>query len=246
MKILTRIYLVLAILLAIVWTVQCVRWSGSPIVFCMGFFLLLPVALVYLTYTISRDDRRTLVHVIAIPVCLAALFFFGLTALVTEVLATATTNVTTVGKYEKILDDYWKPRGELTTHFPRPIPPQARDVRFSFRRGFLQGGSHIQLRYSLPDKEMSDLYERFSRIKTKSFTGGDMNDHMNMKEGMPTTFFHTNGSKDQKFPADFEVMIFDEVMKGERPEGFYWNHARCHGVAISRTRHEIVYWAESW
>ncbi|GAJ14113.1 unnamed protein product, partial [marine sediment metagenome] len=80
-----------------------------------------------------------------------------------------------------------------------------------------------------------------------SFIGGDTNAHMNMKEGMPTTFFYTGGSDNHEFPDDYEVMIFDNVLKEEdRPEGHYWNHGQSHGVAISKKRNEIVYWAESW
>ena len=84
-------------------------------------------------------------------------------------------------------------------------------------------------------------------MKTKSFFGGYSGDHINMKEGMPTTDFHTSGSSDRKFPKDFEVMIFDKILKKEdRPDEFYWNHGRSHGVAISKQRNEIVYWAEHW
>ena len=39
-------------------------------------------------------------------------------------------------------------------------------------------------------------------------------------------------------------LIFDEVRK-EKPTGS-WNHGHSHGVAISKKRHEIVYWAEVW
>jgi hypothetical protein len=54
-------------------------------------------------------------------------------------------------------------------------------------------------------------------------------------------------ANDHSFPDDYEVMIFDSVLpESERPPGFYWNHGRGHGVAISTNRSEIVYWAESW
>ena len=159
----------------------------------------------------------------------------------------STSEVTDIKKYEQILDDYWDFNKNLVAHFPRPIPPEANDVKFSFLPPFMQGGAHIQLRYSLPSDTISDLYNRYSEKKTRSFIGGDTNEHMNMKEGMPTTFFYTSGSDNLEFPDDFEIMVFDEVLKEEdRPEGHNWNHGHSHGVAISRTRNEIVYWAESW
>jgi len=70
---------------------------------------------------------------------------------------------------------------------------------------------------------------------------------MNSKDGMPTTCFFTSDDGQREFPKDYEIMIFDKVFKDEdRPKGFYWNHGYCHGVAISRKRNEIVYWAECW
>lgn len=80
-----------------------------------------------------------------------------------------------------------------------------------------------------------------------SFIGGDRHDHLSVSNGMPTTYFMTSGSDDDSFPQDYEVMIFDPIYpESERPEGFYWNHGKSHGVAISTNRNEIVYWAESW
>jgi hypothetical protein len=103
------------------------------------------------------------------------------------------------------------------------------------------------LRCSLPPEQIEEWYARFARKKTKSFFGGDMNDHMNMKNGMPTTCFYAADTKERKFPNDYEIMVLDDVLNEEdRPAGFYWNHGRSHGVAISRERHEIVFWAESW
>jgi len=136
---------------------------------------------------------------------------------------------------------------ELVGHFPREIPNSASLRKFSHFPGFLQGGAHIQLRLRLPADQIRKLYSEFAAQRTKSFMGGDTNSHMNEKEGMPTTFFQTSDTKDRSFPDDYEIMIFDRVLpESERPPGFYWNHGKSHGVAISTKRSEIVYWAESW
>jgi hypothetical protein len=147
-----------------------------------------------------------------------------------------------LGRYRD-LRQTWQP--ELVAHFPDAIPQNAEKPRLSFFPGFLQGGAHFQVRYGLPAGEIAGLYTRFSSEKTKSFFGGDTNDHMNQTNGMPTTFFHTGTDDRRDFPVDYEIMIFDPVMTN-RPPGFYWNHGRSHGVAISTTRNEIVYWAEAW
>ncbi len=248
MKLLNRIYLALGILFGIAGVVQCVRWNSSFGITTTGYLLnFIPATVFALAYVAGRKFPRKITHVLVIPSCIIALVCWSFIAIGVEMLIGATTEVTDTRKYEEILDNYWNCNKALVSHFPRSIPASAKDVHFSFLPAFLQGGTHIQLRYSLSPDEISELYDRFSKKKTKSFIGGDSNNHMNMKEGMPTTFFYTSESDNHKFPDDFEIMIFDEVLKEEdRPEGFYWNHGESHGVAISKKRNEIVYWAEAW
>jgi hypothetical protein len=149
-----------------------------------------------------------------------------------------------LGKYPELLAA-WDQR--LVGHFPTGIPADASLKKFSHYPGFLQGGAHIQLRLCLPPEHIRQLYTQFATQRTKSFFGGDSNRHMNEKEGMPTTYFATGDTDGRSFPTDYEVMIFDPVLpESERPPGFYWNHGRSHGVAISTNRNEIIYWAESW
>ena len=241
MKILGRIYIVLAILLGVVAVLQFVRWSSSSGTITPAYSLsFLPATVFFIAHIISRNSKRKIVHVVAIPFCLLALVFWGLVTLGVEMFI-STTEVTNVRRYDKILNDYWSFNSELVSHFPRPIPSDANNVRFSFRPKFLQGGAHIQLRYATSPEIIADVYTRFSERKTKSFTGGDTNDHVNMKEGMPTTFFYTSSSGNDEFPDDYEIMIFDKILKKEN-----WNHGQSHGVAISKKKNEVVYWAESW
>lgn len=242
-----HIYIVLAGLFGIAGIELCVRWSDMG-TFSIGYlFNFLPMTAFLLAFVASWKIPRTATHMVAIPLCLVVLAAWGVITLFMEIVITATTEVTDERKYDDVLEDYWQSEEALVSHFPRPIPPNAKEVEFSFHPAFLQGGAHIQLRYSLPSEVISELYGHFSEKKTMLFVGGNMNDHINMKEGMPTTFFYTSGFDTDDFPDDYEIMIFDQVLREEdRPEGHYWNHGQSHGVAISRKRNEIVYWAESW
>lgn len=245
MKILNRIYFSLGILFVILGVVQCVRWYSSFGTITAGYLLnFLPAAVFAVAYIAARDIPKKMTHIVAIPSCIIAVALWSFISIAVEMLIVATTEVTDTGKYEEVLDDYWSFDKTLVAHFPRPIPANAKAVKFSFLPAFLQGGAHVQLRYSLDPDAISELYDRFSKMKTKSFIGGDKNEHMNIEEGMPTTIFYTSGSDDHKFPDDFEIMIFDKVIKEKG--GGYWNHGQSHGIAISKTRNEIVYWAESW
>jgi hypothetical protein len=152
-------------------------------------------------------------------------------------------NETRIGNYESTLQK-WDRTG-VTEHFPREIPEGARDVHFYSHPAFMQGGAVIQLRYTTSAEEIAALHEVFSAIATASHFGGDSNDH----KGIPTTAFYSNdpydGPEDHKFPDDYEVMVFGDRCIDEGGE-LRWNHGRTCGVAISKQRNTIVYWAEAW
>jgi hypothetical protein len=247
MKTLNRIYLISAILFVVIGIIVCIHWSTMG-EFSPGFLIIFFPAVAFgITHVVCYDSRNYTRHAIAISLCLIVLCLWGFYAVGMESFLGAIAVVKDVGRYSEILDERWRSEEHLVEHFPRPIPSNAQEVRFSFQPAFLQGGTCIQLRCRMPADSISELYDRFSRNKTRSYFGGDTNRHMNMKEGMPTTCFYTSGSKNVEFPEDYEIMIFDKILKEEdRPAGFYWNHGRSHGVAISQKNNEIVYWAESW
>jgi hypothetical protein len=156
---------------------------------------------------------------------------------------------TEVWRYKQLVNP--DSRNGLLGHFPEHVPKDATEVRFYYAPGTLQAGTVYQIRMRLPLSRIEELHEMFSKKKTKSFWGGALIEHMNGKNGMPTTRFYTNRNKDDSeslvFPTDYEIMIFDRLLpESERPPGFYWNHGESHGVAISKKRNEIVYWAEAW
>jgi hypothetical protein len=247
MKILNRAYLVLAVIFGVVGIVQGFQWYESYETIRITCVLKFVPAVVFLiAYAVSRKASRTVIHAFIIPLCTLAIGFWLLVSTGVDGLIAATAEVTVVRRYDEILSQRWNGERNLVQHFPQPIPSDARDVRFAFRPHFLQGGAYVQLRYSTTPDIIAELYERFSSIKTKSFIGGERHIHRNAKDGMPTTDFYTSGSKDHKFPDDYEIMIFDKVLKEKDRGPEFWNHGETHGVAISKERNEIVYWAESW
>ncbi|MEI7836164.1 MAG: hypothetical protein WCK05_07105, partial [Planctomycetota bacterium] len=133
----------------------------------------------------------------------------------------------------------WKVRlPDLVDHFPPTIPWEAERVRFSHFPGLLQGGANIQLRYRTSPEEIASLHGRFFPMRTREFWGGNIRIHDNLPNGAPTTWFHT-GDGGAVFPDDYQILVLDKEPKGG-------NHFCSHGVAISKQRNEIVYWAEHW
>ena len=146
--------------------------------------------------------------------------------------------VTKVSKYKELRHELWH-SPTLIAHFPDEIPDSAKDIRLSYFPGFLQGGAWFQVRMTLPEDTIGQLFEEFDSKKLKSFRGGGWSDHANSDGGVPATFFRTaepdyrDSSGDVApgdFPEDFVVMVL----------------GTSHGVAISKPRNQIVYWADDW
>ncbi len=244
MKILNRLYLLLAIFMVFIGIIQFIRWNCFyEIKISVCIFLFSPAIAFLLAYIFNKKTQKMIFHGITIFLCLFGLFLWSLISMSAETWRSATTEITNVRKYDEILKLWDK---DLVSHFPRPIPPDISNVSFSSLPKFLQGGAHVQLRYSASAQQISELYDGFTTKKTKSFFGGDKNDHVNMHEGAATTFFYTSGSSARNFPDDYEILVFDKVIKEENKPTPHWNHGISHGVAISKKRNTIVYWAEAW
>jgi hypothetical protein len=248
MKRFSLVYLILGTLTAAAEIVLVTRWTiPGQVEFGSNWKFLIPPAVCGAAYLLARKYPRPLVHATAMPVCVLICAAWLSLIVFAHGFQMALAPVTDTGQYQTILNTRWNLNGDFTAHFPRPIPRGVQDVRFYYQPAFGQGAEIIQLRYRTTPAEISELYDRFAALKTKASFGGENDLHMNEPEGMPTTSFWTSGSDDRRFPLDFEIMIFDKLlMEKDWPEGFYWNHGSSHGVAISKQRNEIVYWAERW
>jgi hypothetical protein len=154
--------------------------------------------------------------------------------------------VTKVSKYEEIRHELWH-NPKLVAHFPDKIPADANDIRLSYLPGGLQGGAWFQVKMTLPEDRISQLFEEFDLKKVKSFQGGGSHDHENSEGGMPTTLFRTSESDSrdssenfvgERFPEDFVIMVLGTSGN--------WHHGKSQGVAMSKARNQIVYWADDW
>lgn len=155
---------------------------------------------------------------------------------------------TDINNYSKILAE-WK-RSGLIDHFPEAIPEDATDVLFSASPAILQGGAWIQVRIRLSAQETRKIYDNAKKISRQHHDGGNSSSYMSGTPGsvenrLASTYFYTSGSKDDSFPPDYRVFIFDarSSKQNSNPD---WNHGTSRGVAISLERNEVVYWAESW
>jgi len=235
----------LAAIMVVVGILQLAHWHK---VFGMAFdarkmVVFAPSFALAASFIFTKRLANKSAHTMAICLGLLAFGFWGLLSLVLEAQGEMFGPIIDVGKYASVIDDYRSFNKELVSHFPRPIPPDAKNVHFYFTPHFGMGGAVVQLRCTLPAAEVSSLYVRFAKQTSKSFNGGNFFENENTENGVPTTDFYTGDSPDHIFPKDYEVMVFDSANKKGSPES---NDTLSHGVAISKERNEIVYWAQTF
>lgn len=153
--------------------------------------------------------------------------------------------ITDVSEYQELLGN-WEPT--FIQHFPGALPAHAANVRVSYFPGFMQGGAHLQLRVQLPPEEIAGEEERLSQAAVVRFTSGKRppaNAESGAVEDMPLPRFHTGDQGGgMVFPEGYTIYVLS-ARHGDT-YGFPWNHGSTRGIAVSRSRSELVYWAESW
>lgn len=154
-----------------------------------------------------------------------------------------TETITNLRRYREIRSQLWSNQSQIN-HFPQNIPADAKDVHLAYSPGFLQGSSYFQLRLKQPPQEIKKILLNYRGIAKNKYQGGDTNDHTNLPNGVPTTFFYTSDSAQESFPATYEILVLNAENRGT--PGFKWNHGDSYGVAIDSSASEIVYWTEVW
>jgi hypothetical protein len=151
--------------------------------------------------------------------------------------------VTDTSSYAAIRNKLFS-NGYPVEHFPQTIPQGAKDIHIAYSPGFLQGGSFFQLRLKQSPEQIKQLLSQYKSVARHQYKGGSTNDHANLPNGVPTTFFYTSETSAESFPPSYEILVLEAQDRGS--PGFKWNHGDSYGVAIDSSASEIVYWSEQW
>jgi hypothetical protein len=146
-------------------------------------------------------------------------------------------------RYSLLIND-WRPTG-LITHFPKPLPATASNIRISAFPGFLQGGAWFQVRMTLPTAQVSKVYADAANFAKDFYDGGGRYSSVNSKtNGLPgTSFLTSDNNKQSEFTADYRIFVFAAQSRGGIPP---FQSGKSCGVVISRQRNEVIYFAENW
>ena len=158
-----------------------------------------------------------------------------------EYLAGATAEIQDAARYEEILASYPE---SWVAHFPSSVPAEATQVTFYYLPAFLQGGSYLQLRCTLPPSVLDDVLGRYRPIAKQVENGaGEIIEDVDIQGDLPTPLFR-NGENTgfDSLPQHFLILILD----GEPYKPEDWNHGYTYGVAVSTQGREAIFWVEYW
>ena len=161
------------------------------------------------------------------------------------------TPIFAVSQYENVKRLRWH-RKDLVGHFPETIPSTARNQKFYYRAGFLQGGATIELRLQMPREFVEKIYSTYMLQAKSIFNGAqELPSGSNNPNILPKSLFFTFPPEQNEtqgvpplLPQDFEIILLSSHAYKSNPTD--WNHGESSGISISKKRSEIIYWAEDW
>ena len=168
-------------------------------------------------------------HIAGIIVTVIIVICYGGVNLFAEFILFPLDGITSIRHYTEALHNLWAGDAAVA-HFPTTIPSYARNVSFYSFPGYGLGGPETQLSFNTTPNEIAELYKCYSSrhalvTKDPASKGFDL---MNL--------YLTNGKR-EPYPDDFTFIILDWPPPAKK------NNDCIGGVAISKKRCEIVYWA---
>jgi len=158
--------------------------------------------------------------------------------------------VTTRYAYQPILKYRWENKN-IVEHFPTKIPDEAKNIKFYYRAGLMQGGTAIELRMQMSQRAFDSIVHKHRAMAKLILDHLGKDNETKSQEKIyfePPLMFYTVSRAE----------LTDEYEIGPLPDGYeifllhskkyerYWNHGKTAGIAVSQDRNEIIYWAAVW
>ena len=158
--------------------------------------------------------------------------------------------VTTRYAYQPILKYRWESK-DIVEHFPAEIPDEAKDIKFYYRAGLMQGGTAIEVRMQMPDMEFNSIVQKHRAMAKLILDHLGKDNDTNSQEKVyfapPLKFYTVSRAEltdeDERGPLTDGYEIF---LLHSKKHKSYWNHGKTAGIAVCQARNEIIYWATVW
>lgn len=180
----------------------------------------------------NKKERMPLVVITAI---LLFTGFMGLKTLMQYSFLFSLDDVTDSSKYQTILKHVGYPDNKLFSHFPKKIPIGKTNVGFLYRPQLFQGSMDMQLRFKPEPEEIQSILEEYTPKAIEIGKGNDLGENSKYL----LTFYDKDSQMFTKLSNDFEVIILGS-------EGAIGGHGFNYGIAVNKTKPEVIYWARKW
>ncbi|OPZ80786.1 MAG: hypothetical protein BWY76_03250 [bacterium ADurb.Bin429] len=171
---------------------------------------------------------RPVFYVTGLKLCLAVALIYGVGATTMELVYRSWAPTRDLRHYAIVREKFWKHDLDAVAHFPTKMPANAeRLFLFAVRYGLHETGPIMQLRYSTSAKDIAAKEQDYQRQQITA--------------PRPKVFLLAGEQHPLPMPRDFEIYQLPPTPSASRP---YAGYVQQRGVAISRERGEIVYWAQ--
>lgn len=232
-SIMTIISFVLFVLTYLFVTVDAI----SPYYFVGLIFAIPFVCFGIVTYFTAKGRLKKVTSSIITVIMILVLGFTMVSAFVFIAIDAATTIITDVDKYERVLKLNGYPDTSLIEHFPDQIPDNVENVVFSYNPAFMQGGANFSLKFETDSNSIENYSNKFSQ---EAKWIGNFSDKEIEKNGVSLASFHA--FEYDELPEDFTIYLIDSSPYEDND----WNHGVLSLVAISKERSEIIFLGEAW
>lgn len=215
------VYIILWFFSFLLWIKCFLIWS-----YFLSFLFLVLIPLTIYKFYFNEEKYWLLNWFIAFYIILSPFLF------IFNSFYNATNDVNALWRYKTIINDFWT--SKLVSHFPKYIPDNATDEKFSFLQMFLQAWWHINLMIHLEEADFEGIYNNF---KTKQ----------------PDNIILPDFTSD--FPSfryiDEDLNNYKTIYLTAKPykslkDNFPWNHWKASWISFNFDEYKIIYWAEFW
>ncbi len=135
-------------------------------------------------------------------------------------------HITDPRQYGETLRNHWAGDPAIA-HFPKTIPTYARNLRFNSLPGFGQGGTETTLIFTTTADRIAALYRDYTKkASVKSYDHEILGGFVQYSYTPPSVF-----------PRDFTFFLLNNPNTVQNSMGYG-------GLAISKQRNEVCYWAK--
>lgn len=151
-----------------------------------------------------------------------------------------THGTTSVWRYRSILNSFEFPMTDRVAHFPREVPAGARDVRFYYRPGYLQGYEIMELRCKLPAGEVAAAEKQAKAAAQVIVRAEEYPPAATEQFGTLPPLMFRNSANDGfgDIPAGFTLYI----LRAETSDSKSWDKGVLYGTAVNRGSGEVIWW----